>query len=107
MRSVLYHLHTRQRSAYPARDSRIRALDAVVYVVGILAPLATIPQFLDIYMTHNASGVSVLSWGTYALFDIPFIAYATVHKAKPLIVCYWLWFIFNSSVAIGALIYGG
>lgn len=102
----LHHWHVRRRP--PATSSRklIRLLDVIVYVVGILGPLATIPQVLQIYTTHDASGVSVLSWGIYALFDIPWIVYAFVHKVPPLIVCYSLWFFFNVLVTIGALLYG-
>lgn len=84
----------------------MRVLDIIVYIVGILGPLATIPQVLQIYTTHDATGVSFLSWGTYALFDIPWIIYAIVHREPPLIVCYSLWLIFNSLVAIGVLLYG-
>jgi len=105
--SVLHHLHTRKRrEPYPASAYKLRVLDGVVYVVGILGPFATIPQLVQIYTTHSAVGVSVLSWGTYAVFDIPFIIYATVHKEKPLMVCYWLWLFFNCAVAFGAVLYG-
>lgn len=104
--SVLHHLHIRKRrEPYPARKYWLRLLDGVVYVVGILGPLATIPQIVQIYYFHNASGVSALSWSIYALFDIPFIIYATVHKERPLMICYWLWLFFNSAVAIGAILY--
>ena len=101
-----HHWHLRRR--VPAVSSRrlVRLLDVVVYVVGILGPLATIPQVIQIYTTHDATGVSVLSWSMYALFDIPWIVYAVVHKSGPLIVCYLLWFLFNALVAIGALLYG-
>jgi uncharacterized protein with PQ loop repeat len=85
----------------------MRVLDVVVYIVGVLGPLATIPQVVQIYSTHDASGVSVLSWGIYTLFDIPWIIYALVHREPPLIVCYILWFIFNGLVAVGAVLYGG
>jgi uncharacterized protein with PQ loop repeat len=84
----------------------MRALDVAVYAAGILGPLATIPQVLQIYTMHNAVGVSVATWGMYALFDIPWIIYAFVHREPPLIMCYLLWFLFNALVAIGALLYG-
>jgi uncharacterized protein with PQ loop repeat len=104
---IAHHLHTRRRQEpYPANTSGLRVLDAVVYVAGIVGPLATIPQVLQIYTTHNASGISFLTWGVYALLDIPWVIYAFAHREPPLIVCYSLWFLFNSLVAIGVLLYG-
>ena len=102
----LHHWHVRHRKPEAASKILVRMLDPVVYVVGILGPLATIPQVIQIYTTHDATGVSAATWGMYALFDIPWIVYAFVHKARPLIVCYLLWFLFNTLVAIGALLYG-
>lgn len=103
----MHHYHTRKRAEpYPARTYGMRLLDFVVYVAGVAGPLGTIPQVVQIYSTHDASGVSLLTWTIYALFDIPWIIYAFVHKERPLIVCYCLWFVFNAAVALGALLYG-
>jgi len=99
-------LHTRRRrEPYPAKTRGMQVLDLVVYIAGILGPLATIPQVFQIYTTHNAVGISFLTWSIYALFDIPWVIYAIVHREPPLIVCYILWFLFNSLVAIGVLLY--
>ena len=104
---MAHHLHTRMRRApYPAKTLSMRVLDVAVYVVGIVGPLATIPQVLQIYTTHQASGISLTTWGLYALCDIPWIIYAFVHREPPLIICYILWFTFNTLVAVGVLIYG-
>jgi uncharacterized protein with PQ loop repeat len=103
----LHHYHTRKRrEPYPAQTLYMRLLDGVIYVVGILGPLATIPQVLKIYVAHDAAGVSLFSWAIYALFDIPWIMYAIAHKERPLIICYTLWFFFNSLVLVGVLLYG-
>ena len=96
---------SRNKEPYPARTMRMRLLDVLVYVVGILGPLATIPQIVQIYTTHNVSGISFFTWSLYALFDIPWIIYAAAHREPPLIVCYSLWLIFNSLVAIGVLLH--
>ena len=97
-------IHHQQRP-YPARAMSTRLLDVLVYTVGILGPLATIPQIVQIYTTHNVSGISFFTWGLYALFDIPWIIYAAAHRERPLIVCYSLWLIFNSLVAVGVALY--
>ncbi len=84
----------------------MRMLDIAVYVVGVAGPLATLPQLIEIYSTHNADGVSFVTWGLYAVTDLPWVIYAFVHREPPLIICYVLWFSFNAAVAIGVLIYG-
>ena len=101
------HFHIRKRrEPYPAKSFWMRVLDVAVYTAGILGPLATIPQVLQIYTTHSATGVSLATWSIYALFDLPWVVYAFVHREPPLIVCYLLWFFFNALVAVGVLLYG-
>ncbi len=80
-------------------------LDRVIYVVGIVGPLFTIPQLIKIYYFQSASGVSVISWGAYALFDIPWILYGILHKERPITLTYILWFFFNALVFVGAILY--
>ncbi|HUO50447.1 MAG TPA: PQ-loop domain-containing transporter [Candidatus Paceibacterota bacterium] len=103
----LHHYHTRSRKEpYPASRFGLRILDVTVYIAGIVGPLATIPQIVQIYTTHSAAGVSVATWVMYVLFDTPWIAYAVVHKERPLLLCYVLWVLCNALVAVGAIIYG-
>ena len=107
MRHLPHHFHIRRRlEPYPSRRAWIRLLDATVYVVGIAGPLASIPQIVKIYGTHNATGVSVISFSIFALFDIPWILYAAMHEERPLIYCYSLWLLFNVLIALGAFLYG-
>ena len=84
----------------------VRMLDGLVLAVGIIAPLMTIPQILKIYVLHSASGVSVLTWGAYAFFDIPWIIYGLVHHSRPITTTYILWCIMNLMVACGSVAYG-
>jgi MtN3 and saliva related transmembrane protein len=103
---MAHHFHIRKRrEPYPAKTLALRMLDIVVLIVGIIGPLATIPQVLQIYITHTALGISFVTWSLYALCDIPWVIYAIVHREPPLFVCYVLWFTFNSLVAIGVLLY--
>ncbi|MDO8514373.1 MAG: PQ-loop domain-containing transporter [bacterium] len=108
----LHHLHLRKRISrglepFPARTLWKRSLDKVVLGVGIIGPLASIPQVLKIYLVQDATGLSGISWGIWALLDIPWIIYGLVHRERPIIVAYSLWFTVNSLVFIGAMMYGG
>jgi len=104
-------MHLRKRGAhgyepYPSRRSFVRMLDGFVLLVGIIAPLMTLPQLLKIYISQSGAGVSVLTWGAYALLDIPWIIYGLVHRSRPITITYTLWCLMNAGVAIGAILYG-
>ncbi|MDB5225042.1 MAG: hypothetical protein JWO43_664 [Candidatus Adlerbacteria bacterium] len=103
---LAHYLHNKRRGKHAPSTFWLKVLNITVYVIGILGPLATIPQILKIYSAHDALGVSFTSWAIYTLFDIPWIIYALVHRERPLIICYTLWFIFNLLVAVGVVLYG-
>lgn len=65
----------------------------------------TFPQVWEIYTTHNASGVSVITWGAYTVLIIPWILYGVVHREKAIVINSVLWLFFNLLVLYGALVY--
>lgn len=91
---------------YPHPQALKRLLDRIVFAVGFISPLCTLPQLYTIYVGGHAEGVSALTWGAYALFDVPWIAYGVVHKERPIIFAYSMWLIVNMLVAAGAVIFG-
>jgi len=104
------HLHARKRpnanlEPYPSKKVRIWFVDAGVYAASIMSPILTIPQVWDIYVAHNASGVSALTWGAYTLFTLPWLAYGIVHKERVLIYNNTLWVGLNGVIFVGALLY--
>ena len=106
----LIHRHKQKRKIASGAAARVSGfwkglLDKVTLVAGILGPLMVIPQIYKIYSLHNAAGVSALSWGAFAVLDVPFILYGIFHKDKPIITTYTLFCIANTIVAIGAIIY--
>ena len=105
-----HHLHLRKRISknlepFPARSRGMRILDRVVYTVGVIGPVMTIPQIVLIYGSQDATGVSPLSWGAWALLDIPWIVYGLVHREYPIVATYVFWFVSNVLVFVGALLY--
>ena len=107
----LHHLHKRKRihqkhEAYPHPNKWKRYLDRVILGVAIVGPLMTIPQILKIWVSQNASGVSLLTWSTYLLTSLIWLTYSIVHKDKPLFIAYVLWIIINLFVVIGVFLYG-
>lgn len=106
----LFHIHKRKRAGktldpYPSSTFWIRALDQIAIAAGIIGPAMTIPQIWRIFYFQMAAGVSVLSWMSYTIIDIPFIIYGIAHKNKLILFTYILWFIANALVTIGAVMY--
>ncbi len=40
-----------------------------LYIFGMMGPLMTIPQVLEIWIKRNAQGVSILTWSTYLIMQ--------------------------------------
>ena len=107
----LHHFHRRKRiylnhEPYPHPDKWKRLMDKLIYVVGIVGPLMTIPQVLKIWVDKNAGGISIISWLTYAVTSIFWIIYGIMHKERPIIFSSILLVIFNTLVVVGAMTYG-
>jgi len=112
MTKAIYHLHTRKRMSkkkepYPSDNFWKKILDVLVYVVGILGPIFTIPQILKIWLEKSAQGISSITWVAYLFGAIILLIYGIVHKEKPLIIMYVLWIIIYVILIVGIIIYGG
>jgi len=110
MPNGIHHIHKRKRvhqglEEYPHKNPYINFLDQLLLVIAILGPIASIPQIMKIYMNKSAAGVSAFSFTLFTIFNIPWIVYGFVHKEKPIIIAYILWFISNLLVVIGTLMY--
>jgi len=106
----VHHIHHRQRvhqnlDKFPHDNKWVNRLDQLLLIVAFVAPATSIPQIVKIFRTQNATGVSALSFGMFAFFNIPWIIYGIVHREKPIIVMYILWLISNSLVLTGTLMY--
>ena len=106
----LHHFHLRRRvrlkkDPYPHPEKWIRRLDNLVLFCGILGPVVSLPQVYRLYSLQNATGLSLLSWSLFMIFDVPWIIYGLVHKAKPVMVAYVGWFLVNLAMVAGILLY--
>lgn len=104
----MYHPHPhirKRKEPYPSARFWIYIVDKLVLSAGILGPIFTIPQILNIYISHDAGGVSPISWGAYMFLNIPWILYGLVHRERPIVITFSLWLFVNFTVFMGALIY--
>jgi len=107
----LHHYHKRKRihqnlERYPHPDKWKRFLDRIIYPVGLIGIIFTIPQILKIWIGQDTAGISVFTWSTWAVLNLFWIAYGIVHKEKPIVFTYIGWLITNLLVVIGTLKYG-
>ncbi|MEK6919330.1 MAG: PQ-loop domain-containing transporter [Nanoarchaeota archaeon] len=103
---VLHHISKRKRNNLPKESNAVRLFDKFMIIIAIIHPLIAIPQIFHIYSLQNASGLSIISWIGYCLFNIPWLIYGFIHKEKPLIVAYILAMASNITVLIGIILYG-
>jgi uncharacterized protein with PQ loop repeat len=89
------------------QEKRVRRfLDVIVYPIGLIGIVMAIPQLSEIWIRHNADGVSPISWAGWSLISLFWINYGFYHKERPILILNSLWFLINLSVSIGAFIYG-
>jgi uncharacterized protein with PQ loop repeat len=106
----LHHIHKRKRvherlEPYPHENKWVKLLDDFLLAVAVIGPVMSIPQIWKIFSTRTAAGVSALSFGLFAAFNIPWIIYGAVHREKPIYIAYILWLISNTAVVVGTMLY--
>ncbi len=107
----LHHLHLRKRihqkkEKYPSPDKWKRRFDKLIYVVGIVGPMMSLPQLLKIWVDRSAAGVSAISWGAFAVISLFWLCYGALHREKPIMVSAGINCTFQAIIFIGAVLYG-
>lgn len=83
-----------------------RGIDRIVLIIAFLAPLVELPQLIEIYVNKAAQNVSLLTWGMFVVFGVPWLIYGIIHKEKPVIILYSLWIVIDSAIVVGIFLYG-
>jgi len=96
---------TKKVEEYPSPKFWIGLFDRIILTIAVVGPLTALPQVWNVYANHVVSGLSLTSWSLWAFFNLFWAMYGFVHKEKPIILTYLLWFLMNSSIAIGILLY--
>lgn len=107
----MHHFSLRKRfhlkhEPFPSKDKRIRMLDKVIYIVGVLGPVMTLPQIIKIFLLKDASGVSLMTYLLLAIFSGIWLMYGIVHKEKPIIISNILWVISEAIIVFETILYG-
>jgi uncharacterized protein with PQ loop repeat len=105
-----HHVRARMRrekelEPFPSTNAWKRFLDYLMYGVGIIAPLALLPQIIQIYTTKSSAGVSLFTWLLLALINALWAVYGMAHKDKQLFFANALIVVFDLVIVIGILLY--
>jgi uncharacterized protein with PQ loop repeat len=66
----------------------------------------TIPQVYTIWVSHEASGVSILSWSAYLLSAVLWFWFGLQQRDKNIYLPCVGWVVLDGAVIAGALVYG-
>lgn len=84
-----------------------RVIDKIIFAAAALQPLANVPQIIAIYSHRSAHDISISSWVIFVVFDILWLWYGLAEKQKAIIVSAVLFIVLESTIIVGAIIYGG
>lgn len=82
-------------------------VDRLIYLAAIVEPLFSLPQAYQIFHTHSAGSVSILTWLGFECMTLIWLWYAVVHKERMIFIYQGLFFIIDGAVLVGAVLYGG
>ena len=110
MISGLHHFQKRKRGTktlepIPGNTKLVRTVDHLAYL-SVIVPLMTIPQFITIFAHHNASNLSLITWGTYLVSAVYWTTYGWLHKEAPIWFPNSLMVLVDIGVVTGILLYG-
>jgi MtN3 and saliva related transmembrane protein len=62
--------------------------EQLMIIVGLVSPIATIPQVIKIFATHpqHAAGQSLITWTVYTVLGALWVIYGVHHREWPLII---------------------
>lgn len=105
----LQHLQKRKRAnkhlePFPNQKTLVRFVDHLAYL-SVIVPIMTIPQFVTIFVHHNASNLSLITWATYLVSACYWTYYGWLHKAAPIWFPNMLMVFVDIGVVVGILLY--
>ena len=86
------------------KRNRDSVIDDCMYAVGVISPILTIPQILQIWSLHKIQGVSLLTWSGYTVMSGVWLLYGLHRKEKPIIFANILSAILDFLIVLGILL---
>jgi uncharacterized protein with PQ loop repeat len=102
------HKHQKaQKTLTVKKQRKPKFIDRLVYVAAIVEPLCSLPQAYAVWSTRSAGSVSILSWLGFVVMGAIWVWYAIVNREKIVLIYQGMFFIVDSVVLVGAIVFGG
>ncbi len=106
----IHHLLERKRTSeglepYPHPHRFIRLFDSLMYGVSLIAPLALLPQVFSLFTSHNAQGLSLITWLLLGTINFFWSFYGLLHKEGQILISNLFLGILSYVVVVGILLY--
>lgn len=82
-----------------------RWIEKILPAVSVVTMLMTLPQVLTVWISHEVSGVSLLSWGTYLIGACLWFVHGVQKRDKAVYVACIGWILLDAAVVVGVMIY--
>ncbi|CZF84272.1 hypothetical protein GCE9029_04298 [Grimontia celer] len=82
-----------------------KALEPLMLVMGLVSPLATLPQIYKLYFSHSehAAGLSLTTWVLYSFIAMLWTIYGLYHKSPTIWVGNGLGFLMYLAMVAGII----
>ena len=87
------------------REKLKSMFDKFIAVVGLVGPIMTIPQIINIWGYQQVEGLALASWGTYVMSATFWLIYGVIHQEKAIICVNIAWLMAHVSVVTGIIVY--
>ncbi len=87
------------------REKIKHLFDQFIAVVGLIGPIMTTPQIMNVWIHHQTEGLAITSWSTYVITSIFWLIYGILHKERAIILVNIAWILAHLSIVTGILLF--
>lgn len=102
MANGLHHLHISRQLRNRARR---HWFDYMMIVVGLLAPLALLPQVITLYTLRDAEGLAIQTWELLFMINVLWAVYSVKHREIPLLIMSSALALLDAVIVCGIVLY--
>ena len=81
-------------------------LDHIIFFIGVLGPILTLPQLIKVWAGKDASGLSMMTWSLWLFVDSIWILYGFAHRIYPIVISHGAYMLVQTGVVAGIILYG-
>lgn len=99
-------LHPRHhRRKIDARQGVLSTFNSCMYLVALISPVMTVPQFVLVWAHRQTAGLSLATWSAYTLASLLWLAYGLMQRQKPLVLSQALLLVLDFSIVLGVVLH--